>query len=78
MIEQRYDGGPVFPRPYSSGSQDQSGMSLLDYFAGQAMQGFLAANDEGYAGWKDVESLAHASYSVAVAMISERENRNVT
>lgn len=41
------DGGPAFPRPYSEDESvyypDQEGMSLRDWFAGQAMQGIIAA-----------------------------------
>ena len=68
------DGGPAFPRPTSTDEhehlcnvyQDQSGMSLRDWFAGQA----LAAFD-----WKrsDLEDVALECYQMADAMIAERE-----
>ena len=39
------DGDPVFPRGYhpEGNSADQGGMSLRDWFAGQALQGMLAS-----------------------------------
>lgn len=39
------DGGPVFPCGYhpEGNSADQGGMSLRDWFAGQALQGMLAS-----------------------------------
>ena len=37
------DGGPAFPTPrYARGDMYSTGMSLRDYFAGQALKGFLA------------------------------------
>lgn len=40
------DGGPAFARPIGTVlgkfNAEQSGMSLLDYFAGMALQGLLA------------------------------------
>lgn len=49
MSEQRNDGGPAFPAPMSqqtASNQDcapyQGGMSLRDWFAGQALAGLLA------------------------------------
>ena len=49
----RNDGGPAFPRPIGHNGADEyedretnsdaEGMSLRDYFAGQAMNGMLSA-----------------------------------
>lgn len=38
------DGGPAFPQPADQGNLEdwRHGMSLRDWFAGQAMQGLLA------------------------------------
>jgi hypothetical protein len=41
------DGGPAFPRPMvgsgsSNATSEQDGMSLRDWFAGQALQGMFA------------------------------------
>lgn len=73
------DGGPAFPetayyddKPYGS----ISGMSLRDYFAGQALQGFLAAAAHPQSvGITDLDSpkLAHDSYALADAMLAERD-----
>ena len=59
-------GGPAFPRDGSN----QLGMTLRDYFAGQALTGLLAAdNSTGCA-----EFLADAAYVAADAMLIERKN----
>lgn len=46
MSETKDDGGPAFPRPAAEHSQgghfEQSGMSLRDWFAGQALSGIAA------------------------------------
>jgi hypothetical protein len=43
---------------------------LIDLFAGLAMQGYLAGGYEA-----DSRSLAEDSYSIAAAMIKEKEKR---
>lgn len=64
------NGGPAFPRPaFASGtleSNSQAGMSLRDYFAGQAMQGLLT--DPNYT----AECIGDDAYSYADAMIEAR------
>jgi hypothetical protein len=45
------------------------GMSLRDYFAGQAMQGQLSHFNCG----KDPKYIAHWSYKYADAMLAERQ-----
>ncbi len=79
------DGGPAFPRPVSedrySGDQpdgnctvpDQCGMSLRDWFAGQALCGLIASNDEN-AGDR-LEELPGYAYQIADAMLAQREKR---
>ena len=57
-------GGSAFPSPYIL-PEDQ-GMTLLDYFAGQAMQLYTIT---------DYEDAAKLCYSRAAAMIKEREKR---
>ena len=57
------DGGPAFPGPYGS-----DGMSLRDWFAGQALAGLLSqegveASPETDAAW---------AYKVADAMLAAR------
>ena len=64
------DGGPAFPVPqgYLLGDDDK-GMSLRDYFAGQAIRALLAdpSHDEG------IEWLAEYAYAWADAMLKARE-----
>lgn len=55
-------GGPAFP---VAGYQ---GMTLRDYFAAKAMEGFLAAPDTG---WLE-EEIAEQAYKMADAMLKER------
>ena len=65
------DGGPAFPA-----SDEQShdvvsaseGMSLRDFFAAGAMQGWLAGGC-----LKNARDVARHSYVIADAMIAERE-----
>lgn len=61
------DGGPAFPR----GSWDM-GMTLRDYFAAKAMQGFIAQElaSQPY-DWAD--EVARASYAMADAMLAARD-----
>lgn len=62
------DGGPAFAA--GAVSKWQHGMSLRDWFAGEAMKGYLSTNFEGCAG--DDKKLAHWSYQMADAMLAER------
>ncbi len=68
------DGGPAFPHvnPNYDGNWDMNpqrgGMSLRDWFAGQAMQGMLAGGVKP----DSPEDLAMGAYMAADAMLSER------
>jgi hypothetical protein len=72
-----YNGGPAFPRPASvsprvADIKQQDGMSLRDWFAGQAMHAFLRNLpphdvDEPYSTW------AGDAYEMADAMLKARE-----
>lgn len=67
-------GGPAFPAMrYEFGGED-SGMTLRDYFAAKAMQGFCVATveDSPVGGW-DFKYLSEHAYRCADAMIAERE-----
>jgi hypothetical protein len=74
MSTQHNDGGPAFPTPtvVNANSEFQwgdNGMSLRDYFAGQALAGNLiepTANNEQVAKW---------AYSLADAMLAAREGK---
>lgn len=75
------DGGPAFPVMWSEQSGiDYSiqnvavpGMSLRDWFAGQAMNGFIIRIDVKLA-TDETEKLAADSYAVADAMLKARQS----
>ena len=71
-------GGPAFPVPLTdsqesawnaAGFSSANGMTLRDYFAAKAMQGWLAEGCEGIS----VTVIAKFSYEMANAMLKERE-----
>ena len=63
-------GGPAFPE--SCGDQIIPGMTLRDWYAGQALEGFCQdpASDDA-----TVEEIAHAAYRIADAMLAERSKK---
>jgi hypothetical protein len=61
------DSGPAFPTRYH---EDMHGMTLRDWFAGQALAGLLAKYGLGEA---EPESMAADSYAYADAMLRVRE-----
>lgn len=70
------DGGPAFPE--TSYYDDKpigmvSGMSLRDWFAGQALAGLLAMCAGPHINTADVKETAAYAYDHADAMIAERE-----
>lgn len=67
------DGGPAFPVPLDKG---WSGMSLRDYFAAAALNGFLSINAK-FPGilQPTEEDYSRAAYTVADAMLKEREKK---
>jgi hypothetical protein len=74
------DGGPAFPRPATKGSsgsiirESQNGMTLRDYFAGQALAGQLAlASSNPFNKYHQPEDVAPSCYRFADAMLAERE-----
>jgi hypothetical protein len=58
-------GGPAFPSTNHHGHKLE-GMTLRDYFAAKAMQGFIPD------GGTNVQEIAQASYIVADAMLKAR------
>ena len=62
------DGGGAFPWHQSPGNQNNLGMSLRDYFAGQ----YVASAWNSYG---DDEELAKEAYELADAMITARERK---
>ena len=75
---QSLSGGAAFPKPCCESHNGEEGMSLRDYFAGQAMAAMIttAAAPAIVGGLSGAESnCAAAAYMMADAMINER---NVT
>lgn len=70
----RNDGGPAFPSKNQLVDEIEyvccEGMSLRDYFAGQALAGLLAVPDTG--NWK-FEEFSSAAYQHADAMLEARQ-----
>lgn len=74
MSEPINDGGPAFPRasgPAQEGVNAQAhyGMTLRDWFAGQALAGLLASPAEPEFG---ASHFANAAYTAADAMLKAR------
>ncbi|WP_176331582.1 hypothetical protein [Burkholderia vietnamiensis] len=70
-------GGPAFPVPLAEGQGYQGhapcdGMTLRDYFAGQALNGALSDPAVTIFGDKDADILASAVYRIADAMLRAR------
>jgi hypothetical protein len=69
------DGGQAFPRSVAKASSGvipgPRGMTLRDYFAGQALAGY-SASDEHFCEWTHRET-ADQAYAAADAMIAERD-----
>ena len=64
-------GGAAFPVPNDANVNGQEGQTLLDHFAGLAMQGLVVnAKDNIYA-----TGIATLSYEVASSMIAEKRRR---
>jgi hypothetical protein len=64
------DGGPAFP--FDGYGERVSGMTLRDWFAGQALAGVTSSvNDEISVG--QVEGIAEIAYALADAMLAARE-----
>ncbi len=66
-MSSRKNGGPAFPRPASKGEYGEAGMSLRDWFAGQALYALIKA---GYTR----QLLATTAYEIADALIARRED----
>ena len=68
------DGNTAFPATEAHGlNSGWSGMSLRDYFAAKAMQGFATAEDST---WIDgANGMARCAYHWADAMLKAREQK---
>jgi hypothetical protein len=77
MAKQFDDGGPAFPLPVAeilgrathSGEFAMGGMSLRDYFAAHAMQGFCACYGDDM---PEPKNIAAKAYRFADLMLAER------
>jgi hypothetical protein len=72
------DGGPAFPTPdtYHPSGQVQHGcygMTLRDWFAGQALVGWIASTRDPEASAWDATWWARKAYETADAMLKARE-----
>jgi hypothetical protein len=75
------NGGPAFPLPrmvyenhidQTQVIRESAGMTLLDYFAGQALVGLLTGD---HAWDEEVEQLAVLAYDQAECMLAEKAKR---
>jgi len=66
------DGGPAFGHgdPVHGGDP---GMTLRDWFAGQALAGMLASEGSGGLSWGANEDIAQHAYKMADAMLAAGE-----
>lgn len=69
--ERKKSGGPAFPGG-GFASQYNPGMSLRDWFAGQAAAGYMAHTGP-YGLSSGPDGVAERSYQIADAMLAERE-----
>lgn len=69
-------GGPAFPVPDSEYQIQDTGMTMRDYFAAKAMQGWIASfpADACHPAVSGIcDKLAKQSYELADAMLKARE-----
>lgn len=64
------DGGPAFP--IVSDDLCATGMTLRDYFAAAAMQGFMSSTDPKDTANLHIPSLAFNAYAIADGMLVQR------
>jgi hypothetical protein len=70
MSEEPNDGGPAFPAMLPGGNYCTPGMSLRDWFAGQALAGFFTLGNH-----MPNETIACQCYGMADAMIAYRDQQ---
>lgn len=68
----KIDGGPAFPLPVTEWNPGNAGMSLRDWFAGQALIGLLS-NPNHQVGTVTFERIGQDAYKFAYAMIAARD-----
>lgn len=71
MSDIKNDGGAAFPLPISSSTTYRTnGMTLRDYFAGQAINGFVSTNNR--LNESEPLNIAKRAYRIADAMLKAR------
>ena len=75
MTQQKPTGGQAFPRSAREGvpGNEWKGMTLRDYFAGQALAGLLAGARHHFPIGAPSEQIANAADDLADAMIAKRD-----
>ncbi|MFG1401989.1 hypothetical protein [Xanthobacter sediminis] len=79
MAEQINNGGPAFPVAWPVPNAPEMGMSLRDWFAGQALAGILAGGFADTIPHDDANGggdAAFFAYQYADAMLKTREGRS--
>lgn len=71
-MSKKPDGGPAFPNMPEI-CHGNEGMSLRDWFAGQAVVGMMAAKVAQATSNTAAQILAKSAYLLADAMLAERE-----
>ena len=73
------DGGPAFPCDSMKQFPTQEGMSLLDWFAGKALEGLMSIPDLSFHVTPSSRKIvASTAYDMAESMILEKSKRNST
>lgn len=73
-MNEKETGGPAFPAQHFDMAEGEHGMTLRDYFAAKAMQGFIAS-PRGTPDGKDATDIYYAkvAYIMADAMLEARK-----
>jgi len=67
------DGGPAFQANSPDGREAYSGMTLVDWFAGQIVSGMMASWPDG--GEVKPDKTAEVAYRIAAEMVAEKRRR---
>ena len=74
-MSEKDNGGPAFPLDYSEKGFGEQGMTLRDWFAGQALPSIIEGARKILIATEQMPSsdrMAHAAYVLADAMLAER------